>query len=197
MIKVVGYVQGYVYDANTNKVLDNVIIRWELPGGVADSTVATAVDGFNISNLPSGNYYLKCSKANYATSVIQVDIPKDDIAVSVKGGGSKEFVVDVAPKLYSLGANATGRVYKLDDPIVASVATPAVGAVVKLLYPFGNMVPNAYEAITDENGYYTFEDVPSAGGTIMIANYNSGDFSFFPYSNYYNFSGVSGTTFFY
>ncbi len=190
VIKVVGYVQGYVYDANTNKVLDNVTVRWELPGGVADSTVATAADGFNINNLPSGNYYLKCSKGNYATSVIEVEIPKDEIAVSIKGGGSKEYVAEVTPKLYSLDANVTGRVYKYDnyEPYFGQSYSPADNAMVKLIYPFKQFLKTEYVTSTDADGFFTFENVPAAAGYVLIPRYSvDTQVNYIPT---YNYSGI-------
>lgn len=175
LIKVVGFVQGYVFDANTNEVLDNVKITWETMDGSTDSTFATATDGFHIDFLPSGSYILECSKENYAISTLEVTIPKDDIAVTVKGGGSKEVVVSVAPKLYSLDANIKGRVYKYDnfEPFFGQSYSPLANAPVKIKYQNRLFLKTEYETTTDAEGFFTFDMVPSAGCTVFTPDYSA------------------------
>lgn len=196
VVKVVGFVQGYAYDANTNEVLDNVTISWELPGGITDSTVATAADGFLISNLPSGYYLMKCSKENYATSIIEVEIPKDDIAVSVKGGGSKEYIVDAVPRLYSLDAKVTGRIYKYDnyEPYFGQITSPAANATVQLRYN-APIEKSMYVTTTDADGFFTFENVPAAAANVYTPEYIvDSQIHYLPASNYSGYLVPGSTT---
>ena len=194
LVEVVGFIQGYVYYANDNTHLDGVTIKWSRTDGSQDSVIATAADGFLIENLRSGKYILECSKEGFSGSTIAVEIPKQDHSASVKGGGGLEYIATASPVLYSLATSVKGRVYKYDDRLVSGVYTPAVGEVVKLLYPFGNLEPNVYESVTDNEGYYTFENVPAAQGTIMIANYKNGNFNFYPFSSHHDFIGRAGST---
>jgi hypothetical protein len=165
VIKVVGYIQGHVFDGNTNQVLDSVKVVWSV-AGKQDSLTATADDGFAIDGLPQGNYSLMCSKAGYTTVVYKVNIDNIDLgSTTVRGGANKEQIVTVDPNLYPLNSGLHGRLYKT----LNGTKVPAVGVLVVLDYNYYNkqedesyrFVPNLYQTTTDADGYFSFTNVPA------------------------------------
>ena len=175
VVKIVGYIQGHVFDGNTNAPLDSVKIVWSV-AGKKDSLTASAQDGYLIENLPLGEYSIWCSKANYTTIVYNVGIyDSDNSSVVVRGGGSKEQIETVNPNLYPLNASLTGRVYKYEN----GVSVPIAGATIQLDYNSSNanpaqyyrFVPNLYEVTTDDDGYFTFTNVPATSTQFRILNY--------------------------
>ncbi len=179
IVKVVGFIQGQVFDGTTNAPLDSVKVVWTV-AGVKDSVTATTDDGYLIKDLPVGEYSLWVSKSGYTTIVHDVTIQDNDLSsVTVRGGESKEQVVTLNPNLYPLNAGVTGRVYKK----VNSVNIPAAGAVVILDYntssaepeEYYRFVPNLYQTTTDNDGYFTFTNVPAANVNLRISTYTDGD----------------------
>ncbi len=174
VIKVIGFVQGYVYDGNTNVILDNVKVEWEVAGN-KDTTTSTITDGYKIGNLFSGNYNVTFSKANYTTAVYEIYIPKDDFTVTAKGGGNKEYVVTADPNLYPLNASLKGRLYKTEN----GKNIPVVGAIVQIDYNGTykesdqnyRFVPALYSATTDADGYYSFVNLPATAANLRYLDY--------------------------
>jgi len=174
VIKVIGFVQGYVYDGNTNVILDNVKVEWEVAGN-KDTTTSTATDGYKIDNLFSGNYNVTFSKANYTTVVYEISIPKDDFTVTAKGGGNKEYVVTADPNLYPLNASLKGRLYKTEN----GKNIPIAGATVQIDYngtykesdQYYRFIPALYSATTDADGYYSFVNLPATAANLRYLDY--------------------------
>lgn len=110
VVKIFGFVQGFVYNGSNNEIIDDVDISWEVAGNPY-STTASIDEGFRIDNLYSGYYSLTFSKENFSTYNYEVYVPMDDFTATVKGGANKEYMISVNPKLYPMDANLTGRVY--------------------------------------------------------------------------------------
>ena len=167
VIKVFGFVQGFVYDGSTNEVLDNVAVEWEVSGN-PNSTSATEAEGFAINDLYSGYYNLVFSKEGYSTAMYKVEVPMDYHTGTARGGGSKEFMISVDPNLYPLTAGLTGRVYKTEN----SFYVPIEGATVRVEINNDNLVPNMYQTTTNADGYYTFTELPAYGDvTVRVLEY--------------------------
>lgn len=191
VVKIVGFIQGQVFDGTTNAPLDSVKVVWTV-AGVKDSVTATADEGYLIKDLPVGEYSLWVSKSGYTTIVHDVTIQDNDLSsVTVRGGESKEQVVTLNPNLYPLNAGVTGRVYKR----VNNVNIPAAGAVVVLDYnstsaepeEYYRFVPNLYQTTADNDGYFTFTNVPAAYVNLRISTYTDGDGETYgSYSNWIN-----------
>lgn len=189
VVKVFGYVQGFVYDGTNNTAIDDVKVTWEV-AGKQDSTTATAADGFHIDNLYSGEYYILFSKAGYSTVMEDLYVPMDDFAATAKGGADKEYMVSMYPTMYPMNAEVTGRVYKNEN----SIYIPIEGAVVRLELPYDNIIPRVYETTTDADGYYTFSNIPAVSWTYLrVLEYTDANGE--KYNDYYNdYDIVAGAT---
>ncbi|OQY00761.1 MAG: hypothetical protein B6I20_08350 [Bacteroidetes bacterium 4572_117] len=190
VIKIIGFIQGHAFDGNTNAPLDNVKITWSV-AGKKDSTVVSAADGYLISNLPSGDYSLWCSKENYTTILTDIRIGEEfTITETVRGGANKEQIVTYNPNLYPLNAGFSGRVYKNED----GVDIPVEGAKVQLDYNSQTeddeenyrFIPNLYEAVTDANGYYSFTNIPATRVYIRFLDFT--DTNGETYGNHTNYT---------
>ncbi len=187
VVKVFGFVQGFVYDGTTNSILDDVKVTWEV-AGKQDSTTATAAEGFKINDLYSGYYTLKFSKTGYSTVIDDIYVPMDDFTATVKGGANKEYMVSVNPMMYPLNAGVTGRVYKTEN----SRNIPIEGAIVRAEMPSSSLIPRVYETTTDADGYYSFSNLPAVYNIyIRVLEYTDSNGE--KYNDYYNdFIIVSG-----
>lgn len=189
VVKVFGFVQGFVYDGSNNTVLDNVKVEWQV-AGKNDSTTATAADGFKVNNLYSGEYLLKFSKANYSTVQYWVDVPIDDFTGTVRGGANKEYMVSVDPEMYPLNAGLKGRVYKSEN----SQSIPVEGATVRVEIDNSRIIPGTYETTTDADGYFSFSSLPAVDYVyVRVLEYEDGNGE--RYNGTYNdYSLISGQT---
>jgi hypothetical protein len=172
--KIIGFIQGHAFDGTTNTPLDSVKVVWSV-AGVKDSTVASADDGYIISNLPSGGYSIWYSKANYTTVLVDNEIPVDNSATAVRGGDNREYVVTYNPNLYPLNAGLAGRLYKKEN----GIQIPISGATVQLDYntlgsgseEYCRFIPNLYETTTDADGYYAFSNIPATDVYVRFLEY--------------------------
>jgi len=102
IVKIVGFIQGHVFDGNTNQTLDNVSVEW-LIAGEKDSTTATADDGYLVANLPVGSYSLWFKKDGYTTVVSEVAVEDNNTSsVAVRGGESIEQIITLDANMYPL-----------------------------------------------------------------------------------------------
>ncbi|NJO88462.1 MAG: hypothetical protein HC831_05445 [Chloroflexia bacterium] len=191
VVKVFGFVQGFVYDGTTNTILDDVKVTWEV-AGKQDSTTATAADGFKINDLYSGTYILKFSKTGYSTVIDDISVPMDDFTATAKGGANKEYMVSVNPVMYPLNAGVVGRVYKSEN----SRSIPIEGAIVRAEMPNSNLIPRIYETTTDADGYYNFENLPAVSYVyIRVLEYiDSNGEKYYDYYNDFNIVPGAVTT---
>ncbi|MCF6239754.1 MAG: Ig-like domain-containing protein [Bacteroidales bacterium] len=191
IVKIVGFIQGHVFDGNTNAPLDSVKVVWSV-AGVKDSITATADDGFLIKNLPEGEYSIWCSKTGYTTIVYDVSIQNSNSSLAtVRGGENIEQIVTLNPNLYSLTGGVKGRIYRNEN----GVNIPVSGATVVLDYnttsqeaqEYYRFVPNLYQTTTDADGYFSFTNVPATQVNLRVPSYTdvNGE-TYSTYSDYFS-----------
>ncbi len=176
IIKIVGFLQGHVFDGNTDQPLDDVKVEWDM-AGKKDSVTATAADGYSINNLVEGRYTIWFSKADYTTITYNAWIGSDANfnEGTIRGGANREVVLTYNPNLYPLNGMLTGRVYKTEN----GINVPAEGVTVQLDYNTVykqddngyRFVPGLYTATTDADGYYTFSNIPSTQTVIRFLDF--------------------------
>ncbi len=176
IIKIVGFLQGHVFDGNTDEPLDGVKVEWDA-AGKKDSVTATATDGYLISNLIEGQYTIWFSKANYTTITYNASIRSGENFDNgtIRGGANREVVITYNPNMYPLDGSLTGRIYKNEN----GKNIPAEGVTVQLDYNFiykrddngYRFVPGLYTATTDADGYYTFSNIPSTQTVIRFLDF--------------------------
>ena len=188
IVKLIGFVQGHVFDGTTNEPLDGVKVEW-LVAGKKDSTTVTADNGYLIPDLPVGSYSIWFSKENYTTIVADVDIEDNNTSsVAVRGGENIEQVVTLDANLYPLNASIKGRVYLNDN----GVNVPAQGVVLMLDYntsdaeqdEYFRFVPNIYTDTTDADGYFNISNVPATKARFIVKPYTDDNGK--QYIGYYN-----------
>jgi hypothetical protein len=170
---VIGTIHGQVQDAWDGALMESVWVYWTHKG-VRDSAMTDARGLWSTGpTLSPGNFNFTFTIGGYATALEAGTIRSlDQLTIDHSGTYTDEAVVDIV--MYPMNGGLQGRLYealpvgspkdgdlefKLDDPNLLGVVA---GVTVTLDYSDFNIVPNKYTTTTDENGLYSFTNVPAA-----------------------------------
>lgn len=200
LIQVIGTLQGVAYDGNTNAPIEGVTV--EVMKNGEKVTATSTVDGFTLTEFPSGEYTLTFKKEGYTTVVAEENVPQwSGQQSTVKGGGNYYVTRTVNPVLYTMDGAVSGTVFK----DVSGKKLPASGVKVVLSYDSPNtsaentdgrsygITPNSYEATTNSDGMFSFSAVPAAPVSLYLPGFNDGTTDFSGFS--LNLSLVPGQTY--
>ncbi len=182
--KVIGSVHGVIASDFDNIPLANVQVWWVSSGET--HTVTSDSMGYYITDdiLVSGEYEMTYSVNGYAVARETATIPtvealRGEPGTPVSGDIPWSETEDIY--LLPLNANLTGKVYTAlpnpapgkDDetPVAAGDSSNLVSPVanVEVILDYGyDIVPNRYQAFTDQNGQYTFTNVPWASALVQV-----------------------------
>lgn len=180
--RVIGSVHGVVSGAFDNSSLPNVQVSWVSNGQTR--TVTTDSLGYYVTNdvLGSGEYEFTFSVNGYAVLRASTMIPDIDSLRGEPGtpvSGDIPFSREMNAPLFPLNANVTGKVYTAlpapapekdgDEPMAAgdSLVSPVANVEVILAYGW-DLDPNTYQEFTNQDGEFTFTNVPWAPSGVTL-----------------------------
>lgn len=163
--RVVGTIHGVVSNANTNVRLDSVKVTWVSKGHI--SSTYTDLEGYYaITDLYAGDYEITYSKSGYAISRNYVNIPTVKQLGTLEEPSSNNYNLSLSSdeNLFPLNATLSGRIFAKQD----NENTIAAAAVVVIADFAGfDLSPDEYTALTDAQGNYSFNNLPSTATVVM------------------------------
>ncbi|MBN1895320.1 Ig-like domain-containing protein [bacterium] len=192
--RVVGSVHGVLTDFTTQTRFDSMEVKvsWVVDGDVK-SKFNDTLGYYIITDLPSGDYDITFHyHEDYAVSRIHVHVPTLEEIVDCCGATDKDYPYSVVADvyLYKLNAGLRGTVYAREDDQAAHLAQGVT--MIADFNPTGhssftNITPNIYTTVTNEQGQFTFENLPAMPMvTLRTFPYNDGTYNFGVYSKLYD-----------
>jgi hypothetical protein len=157
--KDIGFLQGRVFDVETEKGIEGAIVR------VGDNVIVTGKDGnFNISLKP-GDYKLSVDRQKLGLDRTTVALMPVQLAIA--GGLDKQVDIEV---IRSGEINGRIMVYKFEQGLLSAgkdlvESHPLTGGLLELTD--GN---ETRRATTDNNGVFSFKDLPPRNWKLKLYN---------------------------
>lgn len=180
--RVIAYLHGIIRDANNSQALSGITVTWINKGKTCNTT--TDERGYYaINNLVPGDYELTFSgRTEYAIQSRTITVPGlDEIGIdNIPTGKDFNYSMNEDISLYQANANVIGYVRARTS---TSDLQPVANMKVRALITGYGFIPAYYEATTDNNGKYQFNNLPAVRENITIYAFGNVKIGDYYYSN--------------